>query len=407
MVHPLVKRSRKPQCSCRWASHLALMASQQKSVSIGEQCSVSSRICSQTIGRKRLYCRTSRMQSSSLGIKPREKNQPAQNTKASSYSPLQAISWLMSLLNRLIPTIVQENTPESQFWFKSNRGVTAEAGSGELQRTEHGSNCSFHRFDQGLWYCQPWRTVENPGALWLPSKNSHHCLPASWGSARSGEAQWVTVGQLPHLLQHEGCVRAPTLSSIFFSIMFCEAKEVLPDDIYICCWIDGSVFNLQCYLACMTTIEELITKLLFADDYPSRLHGGSSTTHCDLLLWSSQELVLTIGLKKTELLYQLSKWEVYSPSHISISGTNLNAVEHFTYLGSVIPKDATVSKDLDNHLFKASSSFGRLSKRAWQSHLLHLSLKIQVYRAIVVSILLYDAETWALYGKQIRLLECF
>ena len=98
---------------------------------------------------------------------------------------------------------------------------------------------------------------------------------------------------------------------------------------------------------------------------------------------------------------------MYSPSHISISGTNLNAVEHFTYLGSVIPKDATVSKDLDNHLFKASSSFGRLSKRAWQSHLLHLSLKIQVYRAIVVSILLYDAETWALYGKQIRLLEWF
>ena len=31
-------------------------------------------------------------------------------------------------------------------------------------------------------------------------------------------------------------------------------------------------------------------------------------------------------------------------------GTNLNAVEHFTYLGSVISNDATVSKDLDNHL---------------------------------------------------------
>ena len=29
--------------------------------------------------------------------------------------------------------------------------------------------------------------------------------------------------------------------------------------------------------------------------------------------------------------------------------------------------DATVSKDLDNHLSKKSSSFGRLSKRVWQS----------------------------------------
>ena len=47
---------------------------------------------------------------------------------------------------------------------------------------------------------------------------------------------------------------------------------------------------------------------------------------------------------------------------IGIDGTNLNAVEHFTYLGSVISNDATVSKNLDSRLSKASSSFGRLSE---------------------------------------------
>ena len=52
-----------------------------------------------------------------------------------------------------------------------------------------------------------------------------------------------------------------------------------------------------------------------------------------------------------------------SPPHLSIDGTNLNEAEHFTYLGRVIFSDATVSKDLDNRLSKASSSFGRLSKR--------------------------------------------
>ena len=74
---------------------------------------------------------------------------------------------------------------------------------------------------------------------------------------------------------------------------------------------------------------------------------------------------LTISLKKTEVLYQLPPREAYSPPHISIDGTNLNSVEHFTYLGSVISNDATVSKDLDNRLSKASSSFGRLSKSGW------------------------------------------
>ena len=105
------------------------------------------------------------------------------------------------------------------------------------------------------------------------------------------------------------------------------------------------------------------------------------------------------------MLYQLPPREAYS--HISINGTNLNAVEHFTYLGSAISSDTTVSKDLDNCLSKASSSFGRLSKKVWQSHSLRLSTKIPVYRTVVVPTLLYGAETWVLYWKQIRLLEQF
>ena len=106
------------------------------------------------------------------------------------------------------------------------------------------------------------------------------------------------------------------------------------------------------------------------------------------------------------MLYQPPPCEAYCPPHISFDGTNLNAVEHFTYL-TYISNDATVSKDLDNCLSKANSSFGRLSKKVWQSQSLLLSAKILVYRAVVVPTLLYGAETWVLYRKQIRLLEWF
>ena len=64
------------------------------------------------------------------------------------------------------------------------------------------------------------------------------------------------------------------------------------------------------------------------------------------------------------MLYQPPPRVAYSP-HISIDGTNLNAVEHFTYLGSVISNGAMVNKDLDSRLSKAISSFGRLSERVW------------------------------------------
>ena len=82
-------------------------------------------------------------------------------------------------------------------------------------------------------------------------------------------------------------------------------------------------------------------------------------------------------------------------------------MEHFTYLDSVISNNAAVSKDLDNGLSKASSSFGRLSKRVWLSQSVRLSTKIEVYRAVAILTLLYDAEIWVVYRKQIRLLERF
>ena len=46
------------------------------------------------------------------------------------------------------------------------------------------------------------------------------------------------------------------------------------------------------------------------------------------------------------MLYQPPPGVAYSPPHISIDGTNLNAVEHFTYLDSIVPNDATVAKIL-------------------------------------------------------------
>ncbi|WP_419617636.1 reverse transcriptase domain-containing protein, partial [Thiolapillus sp.] len=77
----------------------------------------------------------------------------------------------------------------------------------------------------------------------------------------------------------QGCVLAPTLFSIFFSIMLREAKEDLPDGIYIRFRTDGSLFNLRRLLACTKTIEELITELLFADDRALLAHTEEALQH--------------------------------------------------------------------------------------------------------------------------------
>ena len=182
----------------------------------------------------------------------------------------------------------------------------------------------------------------------------------------------------------QGCVLAPTLFSIFFRIMLRKAKDSLSDGIYIRFRTDSSAFYLRHLLARTKTIAELITERLFADDCALFAHTEEALQHIfNRLSDANKNFGLTISLKKTEVLYQPPPRRAYSPPHISIDVTNLNAVEHFTYQGSVISTDATVSKDLDKRLPKANSSFGKLSKRVWQSHSLRLSIKIQVYRAVV------------------------
>ena len=140
--------------------------------------------------------------------------------------------------------------------------------------------------------------------------------------------------------------------------MLRKAKEDLPDGIYIRFRTDGSLFSLRRLLACTKTIEELITDLLFADDCALLAHTEEALQHIvKRFSDAAKNFGLTVSLKKSEVLCQPPPRVAYNPPDISIDGSNLNAVEHFTYLGIVISNDATVSKDLDNRLSKASNSF--------------------------------------------------
>ena len=77
----------------------------------------------------------------------------------------------------------------------------------------------------------------------------------------------------------QGCILAPTLFSIFFSIMLREAKDDLPDGIYIRFRTDGCLSNLRRLLACTKTIEELTTELLFADNCALLDHTEEASQH--------------------------------------------------------------------------------------------------------------------------------
>ena len=62
---------------------------------------------------------------------------------------------------------------------------------------------------------------------------------------------------------------------------------------------------------------------------------------------------------------------------------------------------------MSNRLAKAGASFGRLWTRVWRERGIKLPTKLAVYRAVVMTSLLYGCETWALYRKQLKTLDQF
>ena len=160
--------------------------------------------------------------------------------------------------------------------------------------------------------------MEHSSAPWLSPQISHNPPPAPCGSARSGEAQWVTVGQLPHLRrrQTEGASR-PTNCSPSSSVSCYVRQKRTYKAVFTCVPEQKAVSsNLRRLLARTKTIEELITDLLFADDCALLAHTEEALQHIvDRFSDAAKNFGLAISLKKTEVLYQPSPRQSSSHQH--------------------------------------------------------------------------------------------
>ena len=318
------------------------------------------------------------------------------------------------LLNRLTKHLVDNIVPESQCGFRQNRGtVDMVFAIRQLQE-----KCIEQRQDLYLLFIdltKAFDTVSRPGLWTILSKLG--CPPKFVQMTRSLHegmmARVIETGDVSEPFRvtngvKQGCVLAPTLFSLLFAEMLSAALSQTDAGITIRYRTDGRFFDLRRLKAHTKVRHALVRDLLYADDCALVAHSEQDLQElADCFATATRAFGLTISIKKTEVMTQTYPGVLRPQPNIMIEGKPLNNVGVFTYLGSRLSADGSLDCEIAARLSKASTSFGRLWTRVWRERGITSRTKIAVYRAVVVTSLLYGCEAWTCYRRHIKRLDQF
>ncbi|BHF84996.1 hypothetical protein SprV_1002815200 [Sparganum proliferum] len=198
------------------------------------------------------------------------------------------------------------------------------------------------------------------------------------------------------------------------SYVLCHADGRLPrrtpPGISIVYRADGQLLNQRRMRfqphASTTTVHEL----LFADDCILNTTSEEEMQRSmDFFSAACENFGLVINTQKTVVINQPQPKSATPPNapQISVSGTQLQVVENFRYLGSTLSRNSKIDDEVANRISKVSQAFDRLQSKVWNGHGLQLTTKLKMYKAVILPTLLYGAETWTVYTKQARRLNHF
>uniref|UniRef100_A0A8C7WPE7 Reverse transcriptase domain-containing protein n=1 Tax=Oryzias sinensis TaxID=183150 RepID=A0A8C7WPE7_9TELE len=318
------------------------------------------------------------------------------------------------LLNRLLKHLEQGHLPESQCGFRAGRGtVDMIFAARQIQEKSVEHNQDLYTtfvdltkaFDtvsrEGLWKIMA--KFGCPNRFVKIVKQFHDGMMARVLDDGNTSAPFQVSNGVK-----QGCVLAPTLFNLMFSAMLTDAFRETPLGIPIRYRCDGRLFNLRRLKAVTRVKETVIRDLLFADDCAlNAINEQDMQQEMDAFSSACDNFGLTINIKKTEVMYQPAPGKPYQEPNITVKGQRLQDVENFTYLGSTLSRNTNIDAEVNNRIAKASSAFGRLRKSVWERRGILQNTKIKVYRAVVLTTLLYGCETWTTYRRHEKLLQQF
>ena len=182
----------------------------------------------------------------------------------------------------------------------------------------------------------------------------------------------------------QGCVLSPLLFCIFLEVVMARALDV--EDM-------GAVVS-----------GRSISNLKFADDIA--LIAESSTDLQSLLDGvdaESNRFGLTVSKAKTEAQCIPPEDQ---PLMTNIGGVTLKQTKDFVYLGGKISDTVGSGADVERRIGLATG-VARSMAEIWKAKDIMTSTKVRLYNTLVLSVLLYNAETWTMKEELRRKLLVF
>ena len=105
------------------------------------------------------------------------------------------------------------------------------------------------------------------------------------------------------------------------------------------------------------------------------------------------ETSIKLGLRPNESKTKVMEINAKRKQSIKIKDTNLEEVEEFTYLGSIVNIECGTDVDVKNRINKARVIVNILGK-VWSAKNISRGTKMKIFNSNVKSVLLYGAETW-------------
>ena len=132
-----------------------------------------------------------------------------------------------------------------------------------------------------------------------------------------------------------------------------------------------------------------VRELQYADDNATPAHSPEDLQQAaDLYGAACRRFGLQVNVSKTKVLAQSSAGQSLPQIKVNINECNIELVEDFPYLGSILSHTGSFEKDIDNRINAAHSTYRRLTIRVLSNHDLTLTTKIMEFRVIVFSVLL-------------------